>query len=178
MDKRDTWVELGRLVRSARDEAGLSQPQLAALLSDYLGEKYAQSLVSDNERGDGWGGRDGRLPAAYAAVLNIPSHDIQRALGLPDLGDAVEPRTFADYVRADPTLDDTSKQHLISQYGLLRAATTYNRSRPTPLRADRPTRDEIEGMDLPRHMKDLLLAELAATEPDDEEPLMSRVSNI
>jgi hypothetical protein len=180
MDKRpDPYARLGALVRQAREDARLTQTQLSELMSARLGEKFAQSLVAANEQGAGWGGRDGRLPAAYADVLNIPRVEVQRALDLA-ADDAGEPVTFADMVRNDPSLDDSSKHHLINQYGLLRAASAHNRAKPSSLsQTGRPSRNEIEAMDLPRWAKDVLLAELEAAEDgDDEERPMSRVVNI
>lgn len=128
MEKRDAWVELGALVKNARKAAGLTQPQMAALLAAELGEQFTQGMVSENEGGKGWGARP-RLPAAYGRILNI-STEVQAALGLPDLGDS-PPETFADKVLADPSLDDAAKQHLIQQYALLQAATRHHRANPS-----------------------------------------------
>jgi transcriptional regulator with XRE-family HTH domain len=160
----DVWVELGALVKKAREDAGLSQPYVADLLAAHLGDKFTQGMVSANESGQRWGGR-GELIAAYARVLNISIVAVERALRLPPPRDASEPLTFADMVRADPSIDEESKRHLINQYGLLRAATAHNRTRPSGLhKAGRPTRDEIEARDdIPRDVKDMLLADLEAT---------------
>lgn len=117
---------LGGLVKKYREMRGLSQTAVAELLSRETETTVNQNIVSENEKGRRWTKRP-ELPAAYARILGIPRAEVQEAMGLPDEGVRENP-TFAQLVEADPTLTRAAKDHLISQYGLLQAASSHQRA--------------------------------------------------
>lgn len=153
----------------------MTQVEVADAVSLITGRTLKQGKVSEHERGI-WGrGAIEDFAGAYGRVLGIPQERIVAVLGydVPGGGGAAERvPTFEELVRNDPALDEESKSHLINQYGLLRAASAHNRARQRDSslhKTGKPTAEEIEAMDLPRHMKDLLLEDLRATEEVGED---------
>lgn len=162
------WGPVGALVKECRERVGLTQGELADRLTEHLGMTVNQTTVSYNEQGRRWGRRP-ELQAAYIEVLGISEAEWRATLGYSPPTAIPRSLDFTAIVRADPALDEESKDHLINQYGLLRAATAHNRLITTGLAEGQPTREEIEAMGLPRRMKDLLLADLEAAERASDE---------
>lgn len=132
MDKsrRDIEVELGALIRNARNALGLTQDEVVELVSVAADKRISQNKVSEHERGR-WGkGAIEDYAAAYAHALRIPEEQMREVLGYTPPGGGPALPTFEEQVRADPTLDDRSKEHLINQYALLQAASRHNRAHP------------------------------------------------
>lgn len=127
------YEAVGALVKRYREARGLLQASVAELLSGELGRHVHQSLVSKNEKGQGWQKRGEGVDApdlmrAYCQVLGIPEVDMVEALGFHVRSEA-HPRepTLGDLIEADTTLSRDAKDHLINQYRLLRLATQQER---------------------------------------------------
>lgn len=129
--RRDIEVELGILIRNARRALGLTQDELAEMVAVATDRRLTQGKVSEHERGQ-WGkGAIEDFAAAYAHALRIPEEQMRGVLGYTPVGATLGLPTFEEHVRADPTLDDRSKDHLINQYALLQAASRHNRAHPS-----------------------------------------------
>ena len=118
--------ELAELVGTYRRRARLTQEAVAARLSDVLGRRVQQSMVSDNEKGGRWS--DPELPGAYVRALEIPVDEMMAATGYPPQGKRPRPVTLADLVKNDPSLTPAAKKHLLAQYELLQMASAQERS--------------------------------------------------
>lgn len=129
--RRDVEVELGTLIRNARKALGLTQDQVVELVSVAADKRISQNKVSDHERGV-WGrGAIEDYVGAYGRVLRISEDQLREVLGFTPVGAERPPPSFAEIVRGDPTLDQASKDHIISQYALLQAASRHNRAHPS-----------------------------------------------
>lgn len=127
------YEEVGALIKRYREARGLLQASVAELLSNELDRQVHQSLVSKNEKGQGWQKRgDGvdspELMRAYCKVLHIPEDEMVEALGFHVKEAAPRPPTLLDMIEADPTLSRAAKDHFINQYGLLQMASKEERA--------------------------------------------------
>ena len=133
MDKtrREIEVELGSLIKNARDALGLTQDDVAKTVSTATGRRLTQGKVSEHERGI-WGrGAIEDFAAAYGHALRISQEQMREVLTFTPPGTIPSLPSFEEMVRADPTLDERSKDHIINQYGLLQAASRHNRAHPS-----------------------------------------------
>lgn len=129
--RRDIEVELGELIRKRREEMGLNQVHLAGLVSEEADRQLSQGKVSEHERGI-WGrGALETFAGAYGRVLRIPEDTLRAILGFTPLSAGTALPTFEEIVKADPSLDDDAKEHIIRQYALLQAASRYHRANPS-----------------------------------------------
>lgn len=136
--RREIGSRLGPLIRTYRSALGLTQADLSELVGQETGDgsRPSQGKVSEHEGGEWKKGAIENFAAAYGRALGIPEQEIADAIGFTPPGSSPPRPTFEDIVRADPSLDEASKQHMINQYGLLRAASRHNRTRsPSPDRA-------------------------------------------
>lgn len=145
------WAALGALVRDARKQLGLSQTALVDLLNRDLEERdhprVQQSVVSDNERGERWRDRP-ELVGAYTRVLRLGEEEVTATLYGVRRSRPATP-TLAEIVNSDPSLDEESKDHILRQYELLRAATMHNRlHRGKRAVADAPERSEVSDSEM------------------------------
>ena len=133
MDKtrREIEDELGSLIKNARRGLRLTQDEVVELVSVAANKRITQGKVSDHENGK-WGkGAIEDYAAAYGHALRIPEEQMRAVLGYTPPGAIPTLPTFEETVRADPTLDEKSKDHIINQYGLLQAASRHNRAHPS-----------------------------------------------
>lgn len=133
MDKtrREINAELGSLIKNARLGLGLTQGEVAELVSVAASKSISQPKVSEHENGD-WGkGAIEDYAAAYGHALRIPEEQMRAVLGFTPPGAIPALPTFEEMVRADSSLDEKSKEHIINQYGLLQAASRHNRAHPS-----------------------------------------------
>lgn len=133
MDKsrRDIEVELGILIRTARKTLGLKQIDVAELVSTDTGRRVTQGMVSDHENGKWAKGNIEDFVGGYGRALRIPQEQLRDVLGHAPVGGSSPLPSFEELVKADPSLDDRSKDHLINQYALLQAASRHNRAHPS-----------------------------------------------
>ena len=132
MDASAGWDAVGTLIRNRRNELGINQATLADLLAAELGTPVNQTTISANENGQRWRDRP-ELLGAYISVLRLDVLSTLQTVygvGLAAEQDRSDAPTFEELVRADSTLDEDSRQHLINQYGLLRRASAYARKNP------------------------------------------------
>lgn len=122
---RQREYELGALIRERRKSLDMKQDQLAELVTVAAGKGLSQSKVSDHENGHWARGAIETYLLAYSEVLQLPR--LLEIVGWRKPGETPEPLTLEDLVRADPSLDERSKEHLVAQYALLQAATRQNR---------------------------------------------------
>jgi len=129
----ERWQErLGSLIRQYR--GSMSQTVLAELVSEKVGRRIRQNVVSDHEHGRRWADENMDLIGAYAEVLDIPPQEIHDAMRLPMVAAGPAPRDFAEIVAQDRTLSKTAKEHLLAQYELLQMATEHERRGESVLR--------------------------------------------
>jgi transcriptional regulator with XRE-family HTH domain len=129
--RRDIEVELGSLIRNARKALGFTQDDVARLVSVAADRPLTQGKVSEHENGRWQQGSIENFAAAYSHALRIPEETMRETLGFTPPGAQPPPPSFEELVRADPTLDEPSKDHIINQYALLQAATRHNRQHPS-----------------------------------------------
>ena len=136
------YEAVGALIKRYREASGLLQASVAELLSAEVGRHIHQSLVSKNEKGQGWQKRGDGVDApdlmrAYCAVLSIPQDEMIEALGFHVAQEDRDhsPPSIADVIQADPSLSKAAKEHLVNQYRLLQLASREERRGRPMLRA-------------------------------------------
>lgn len=127
------YKDVGALALKYQRLRNMTQGEVAVLLSEHLGRKITQGMVSDHLMGVGWG-RAPELFGAYVTVLDIPQQEMVQALGFSDVGEdgrRSEP-TLAELIQRDPNLSAQAKAHFLSQYNLLVEASAYRRTKRKP----------------------------------------------
>jgi transcriptional regulator with XRE-family HTH domain len=141
-------MRLGALIRKYRKAAGLTQDELAVLMSERTGLEVPQPQISAHELGNRWESRGGSLGgmellSTYIEVLSIPEREWHEAMGMPmpeEPESESRPKGFAEMVQADQTLSKAAKEHLLNQYELLQMATMHQRRGEPVLHQDKAPR--------------------------------------
>lgn len=130
-DRREGLAEAGRWLRECREQAGLTQQQLA----DSFGGKTQN--VSAYELGVHRPSDD--KAAAMATCLDIPLAEMRSRFGLYVPPGPIEetPVDVLGAIRRDPHLIPEARKHLLSQYQLLRRLGD-------PAQGDRPGADILK----------------------------------